>query len=45
MDTGFLSSGERMDDDYDVMRYLLPEEVLGIIDQLICFEVRITVFH
>jgi hypothetical protein len=43
MDTGFLAPGETMDDDYDLARDLLPEEVLGIIDQLICFEVRIAV--
>jgi hypothetical protein len=42
MDTGFLAAGEKMDDDYNVIRDLLPEEILGIIDQLICFEVRIT---
>jgi N-alpha-acetyltransferase 35, NatC auxiliary subunit len=40
MDTGYLSEGESMDDDYDVGRNLLPEEVLGIIDQLLCLEVR-----
>jgi hypothetical protein len=44
MDTGFFAAGEKMDDDYDVIRDLLPEEVLGIIDQLICFEVSVTVF-
>ena len=41
MDTGYLAEGETMDDDYDVGRNLLPEEVLGIIDQLLCLEVRI----
>lgn len=39
MDTGFLAAGETMDDDYDVGTNLLPEEVLGIIDQLFCLEV------
>lgn len=39
MDTGFLAEGETLDDDYDVGRDLLPEEVLGIIDQLLCLEV------
>lgn len=41
MDSGFLAPGESLDDDYDVLRKLLPEEVIGIIDQLICFEVGI----
>ena len=40
MDTGYLAEGETMDDDYDVTRNLLPEELLGIIDQLLCLEVR-----
>lgn len=39
MDTGYLAEGETMDDDYDVTRNLLPEELLGIIDQLLCLEV------
>lgn len=39
MDTGYLAAGETMDDDYDVTRTLLPEEVLGIMDQVLCFEV------
>lgn len=42
MDTGFLAVGETMDDDYDVEKDLLPEEVLGIIDQLLCLEVSAT---
>lgn len=40
MDTGYLAEGETMDDDYDLGRILLPEEVLGIIDQIFCLEVR-----
>lgn len=39
MDSGFLKPGERLDEDYDVTSALLPEEVVGIIDQLICHEV------
>ena len=39
MDSGYLTSGETLDDDYDVLRELLPEEVLGIMDQMLCFEV------
>lgn len=41
MDSGFLAPGESLDDDYDVLRKLVPEQVIGIIDQLICFEVGI----
>jgi hypothetical protein len=40
MDSGFLAPGETLDDDYDVLRELLPEEVVGIMDQLLCHEVR-----
>lgn len=39
MDTGYLAKGETMDDTYDIWRDLLPEECLGIIDQLLCLEV------
>lgn len=40
MDSGYLAPGETLDDGYDVARKLLPEEVLGIMDQLLCHEVR-----
>ena len=40
MDSGCLAPGETLEDDYDVLRDLLPEEVVGIIDQLLCAEVR-----
>ncbi|KAI5926060.1 Mak10 subunit, NatC N-terminal acetyltransferase-domain-containing protein [Camillea tinctor] len=38
MDSGVLSEGESLDEEYDVSRLLLPEEILGIIDQLLCLE-------
>ncbi|KAN0075154.1 Mak10 subunit, NatC N(alpha)-terminal acetyltransferase domain containing protein [Elaphomyces granulatus] len=42
MDSGYLGGGENhaqaLEDDYDVMRELRPEEVLGIMDQLLCHE-------
>ncbi|KAF7942693.1 uncharacterized protein EAE97_006147 [Botrytis byssoidea] len=38
MDSGYLAPGETMEDDYDFTQALLPEEVLGIIDQLLCHE-------
>lgn len=39
MDSGVLAEGESLDEEYDVTRDLLPEEILGIIDQLLCLEV------
>ncbi|KAH9893729.1 Mak10-domain-containing protein [Xylariomycetidae sp. FL2044] len=38
MDSGALAEGESLDEEYDVTRDLLPEEILGIIDQLLCLE-------
>ncbi|KAI0137453.1 Mak10 subunit, NatC N-terminal acetyltransferase-domain-containing protein [Xylariales sp. AK1849] len=38
MDSGCLAEGESLDEEYDVTRNLLPQEVLGIIDQLLCLE-------
>ncbi|TRX89424.1 hypothetical protein FHL15_009722 [Xylaria flabelliformis] len=38
MDSGVLSDGESLDEEYDVTRSLLPEEILGIMDQLLCLE-------
>jgi N-alpha-acetyltransferase 35, NatC auxiliary subunit len=39
MDSGYLKPGETMEDDYDFSQPLLPEEIIGIIDQLLCHEV------
>ena len=39
MDSGYLRSGEILEDDYNVLQKLLPEEVIGVMDQLLCFEV------
>ncbi|KAA6410043.1 MAG: amino-acid N-acetyltransferase subunit Mak10 [Lasallia pustulata] len=38
MDSGYLAPGEMLEDDYDVLRELLPEEVIGIMDQMLCYE-------
>ncbi|KAF4340483.1 MAK10 glucose-repressible [Fusarium beomiforme] len=38
MDSGCVESPEELEELYDVTRPLLPEEVLGIIDQLLCHE-------
>ena len=40
MDSGYLKPGDEFEETYDVSRPLQPEEVLGIIDQLLCFEVN-----
>ena len=42
MDSGHLELGETLDDEYDVLRRLLPEEVIGIMDQVLCHEVSST---
>ncbi|KAK2766208.1 hypothetical protein FQN54_007724 [Arachnomyces sp. PD_36] len=50
MDSGYLGPSETegktiaqaLEDDYDVHRDLLPEEVLGIMDQLLCHETLFT---
>lgn len=39
MDSGCLEPGETMEDEYDFSQALLPEEIIGIIDQLLCHEV------
>lgn len=39
MDSGCSRPGAEVEETYDVSRSLLPEEVLGIMDQLLCHEV------
>ena len=43
MDSGFLGPDENhaqaLEDDYDITRELAPEEVVGIMDGLLCHEV------
>ncbi|KAJ5142575.1 NatC N(alpha)-terminal acetyltransferase Mak10 subunit [Penicillium bovifimosum] len=43
MDSGYIAPGENLaqalEDDYDVRRPLTPEEVIGLMDQLLCHEV------
>lgn len=43
MDSGYLGPGEdhaeALEDAYDTMRELAPEEVVGIMDELLCHEV------
>jgi hypothetical protein len=38
MDSGFLQPGETLEDQYDTAKTLLPEELIGIMDQLLCHE-------
>ncbi|KAK0113641.1 hypothetical protein ONS95_013887 [Cadophora gregata] len=38
MDSGYLEPGETMEDEFDFDQVLLPEEIIGIIDQLMCHE-------
>ena len=38
MDSGFLAPGETLVDEYDILRSILPDEVVGIMDQLLCCE-------
>ncbi|PVH94583.1 Mak10-domain-containing protein [Periconia macrospinosa] len=38
MDSGFLQPGETLEDDYDPLTPILPEELIGIMDQLLCYE-------
>lgn len=43
MDSGYLdpleNHAQALEDDYDVKRELAPEEVVGIMDELLCHEV------
>ncbi|KAF2016745.1 Mak10-domain-containing protein [Aaosphaeria arxii CBS 175.79] len=38
MDSGFLKPGETLEHDYDALNSILPEELVGIMDQLLCHE-------
>ncbi|PSN68170.1 Mak10-domain-containing protein [Corynespora cassiicola Philippines] len=38
MDSGFLQPGETLEDTYDTLNPILPEELIGIMDQLLCHE-------
>ncbi|CAF9903267.1 MAG: hypothetical protein GOMPHAMPRED_000162 [Gomphillus americanus] len=39
MDSGYLEPGEPLEDYYDVLQPLLPEELIGIMDSLLCLQV------
>ncbi len=45
MDSGFLAEGEAFEDTFDVLEELLPEEVVGLMDQMLCHEVRLLCRH
>lgn len=38
MDAGYLEEGETLDSNYDVSRNLMPEEILWIMDHLLCYQ-------
>ena len=42
MDSGFLAEGETLRDDYDVLQPMLPDELVGLMDQLLCHEVSLS---
>ncbi|KAF2118729.1 amino-acid N-acetyltransferas-like protein subunit Mak10 [Lophiotrema nucula] len=39
MDSGFLQPGETLEDAYDTLAPILPEELISILDQLLCHEI------
>ena len=41
MDSGFIAKDKSHEEEYDVLRKLSPRETIGIMDQLLCFEVRL----
>lgn len=41
MDSGFLAEGEPLEDTFNVLTELLPEEVVGLMDQMLCHEVSL----
>ena len=44
MDSGYLKPGESLDDEYQIMKDLSLGQTLGIIDKLLCHEVKILDF-
>lgn len=38
MDSGLLQPGETLEETYNALRDISPEEVIGIMDQLLCYE-------
>lgn len=39
MDSGYLENGDSLEDDLDAIKDLLPEEVIGVMDQMLSYEV------
>ena len=39
MDSGYLAPGETLEDDYDVLQEISPEEAIGVMDQILGYEV------
>ena len=40
MDSGFLAAGESLDNNYDVLEAPSMQKMVGMIDQMLCHEVR-----
>ncbi len=40
MDSGVLADNETFEDEFDVLREILPGELIGLMDQILCHEVR-----
>jgi N-alpha-acetyltransferase 35, NatC auxiliary subunit len=40
MDSGFLEEGDDLEDDFDFSQPLSPEQVVWLMDELVCREVR-----
>ena len=40
MDSGFLTQDETFEDEFDILKELLPEEMVGLMDQVLRHEVR-----
>ena len=40
MDSGYLEANEDLDDEYDVLQSLSPPQVIGVMDAMLCAEVR-----
>ncbi|KAG8526336.1 uncharacterized protein KY384_000329 [Bacidia gigantensis] len=45
MDSGYEANGTIQEHEYDVLRPLTPQQVIGIMDQLFCFEVSMLLSH
>ena len=40
MDSGYLNPGDTLEDDYDILQRLSAEQIIWIMDSMLCSEVR-----